>query len=179
MLAQRKEPISWQVRLGFLFHRVSNPLVRTVLSSPLHPLLSDKLILITYLGRQSRLRHTLPVMYANCNGELVVVVGYYQRKKWWLNLRGEPAAVKVRYRGKLLDCSAIAIEGDAKMIAPRLAEYLKKYPASARRRGLGTTSDINEKALSDKAKSEVMVAIRPRALAQSSSLSTQEKGAKM
>jgi len=159
--AEKSELESKLVKIGFLFHKITNPVVRTILSSPLHFLLSGKLILITYTGRQTGMRHTLPVMYANWNDELVVVVGYYEKKKWWRNLRGDPVAVKIRYRGRLLEGSAWAVEGEAEEIVPRLAEYLKKYPASARRRGLDPVSDVGKQAFIDRAKSEVLVIIRP------------------
>jgi deazaflavin-dependent oxidoreductase (nitroreductase family) len=149
------------VRVGFLFHRVTNPVVRLILRSPLHPLLSGKLILVTYVGRRSGLKHTLPVMYANWDGELVVIIGYHGRKKWWLNLRKQPAPVEVRYRGKLLEASAVAIEGDADVIAPRLARYCEKFPSSARKRRIEPGSPMDLEALKAKCRDEVMVTIRP------------------
>jgi len=161
--AEKSESESRLVKFGFLFHRITNPVVRMILSSPLHALLSGKLILITYTGRQSGVRHTLPVMYANWDDELVVVVGYYDKKKWWRNFRGKPVAVKIRYRGKLLEGSALAVEGKAAEIVPRLVEYLKKYPASARRRGLDPIADVDKQTFIDRTKSEVMVIIRPSA----------------
>jgi hypothetical protein len=160
MPTEPKEAESLGVKFGFLFHRVTNPAVRLILRSPMHSLLSGKLILIAYVGRRSGVKHTLPVMYTNWNGELVVVVGYHWNKKWWRNLRGQPVAVEVRYRGQLVEGSAMAIEGDVAMISPRLMEYFKKFPASARRRGLSPGPDIDERALADRAKDVVMVIIR-------------------
>jgi len=161
MVARASEAEDWKVRLGFVFHKASNPLVRLILRSPLHSLLSGKLVLITYVGRRSGLKHTLPVMYANRDNELVVVVGYHKHKKWWLNLRNQSAPVEVRYRGRLLEGSATAVEGDADIIAPRLAEYCRKFHASARKRGIDLGSPIDLEALKAKSKEEVMVIIRP------------------
>ena len=160
MVASSIETDARIVGIGFLFHRVTNPFVRLILQSPMHPLASGKLILVTYVGRRSGLKHTLPVMYANWEQELIVMVGYHGRKKWWLNLRNEPAPVEIRYRGNPLKASAVAVEGDAEVIAPRLAEYCRKFQSSARKRGMVPGSPIDLEALKAKCKDEVMVIIR-------------------
>jgi hypothetical protein len=41
-----------------VLNRTANPVVRAVLSSPLHPLLSHALVLITVTGRRSGRRYT-------------------------------------------------------------------------------------------------------------------------
>src|SRR5205807_3639321 len=46
-----------------VFNRTANPVLRMVLSSPLHPLVSRHLALITVTGRRSGRRHTFPVAY--------------------------------------------------------------------------------------------------------------------
>ena len=40
-----------------------NPLVRAVLRSPAHRLLSGSVLLLTYTGRRSATRYTIPVQY--------------------------------------------------------------------------------------------------------------------
>ena len=57
-----------------------NPVVRAVLSSPLHPLLSRNLALITITGRRSRRRYTFPVGYHQDGDRVLINVGWLDRK---------------------------------------------------------------------------------------------------
>jgi deazaflavin-dependent oxidoreductase (nitroreductase family) len=78
--------------------RIGNIFVSALLRSPLHPLLSGSLILLTYRGRRSGREYTLPVMYAEDEHGLIVFVGRASEKTWWRNLR-DGSAVRVRLRG--------------------------------------------------------------------------------
>jgi F420H(2)-dependent quinone reductase len=70
-----------------VFNRTANPVVRAVLSSPLHPLLSRGLALITVTGRRSGHRYTFPVGYRQEGDRVIVNVGWPERKRWWRNLK--------------------------------------------------------------------------------------------
>lgn len=80
-------------------NRTVNPLVRGLLRSPAHGLLSRRLLLITVTGRRSGRRFTIPVGYREAEGGLEIAVGGPERKRWWRNLRGG-APVAVRLRGQ-------------------------------------------------------------------------------
>jgi hypothetical protein len=87
-------------RNGFWpLNHVVNPLVRRLLRSPLHPVLSGRLALITVIGRQTGRRFTIPVGYQREAGVVTVEVGAPHRKRWWRNLRGG-ARVTVRLAGR-------------------------------------------------------------------------------
>lgn len=75
-----------------VFNRTANPAVRAVLSSPLHPLLSRRLALITVIGRRSGRRYTFPVGYRQDGDRVIVNVGWPERKQWWRNLRSDMEA---------------------------------------------------------------------------------------
>ena len=81
-----------------VFNRTANPVVRAVLSSPLHPLLSRTLALITITGRRSRRRYTFPVGYHQDGDRVLINVGWPERKEWWRNLR-DAGQVEMRIRG--------------------------------------------------------------------------------
>lgn len=81
-----------------VFNHTANPIVRAVLSSPLHPLLSRGLALITVTGRQSGRRYTFPVGYRQDGDRVIVHVGWPARKRWWRNLR-HGGRVEMRIRG--------------------------------------------------------------------------------
>jgi len=154
--------LGWGVRMGFAFHKVSNPLVRLLLSSPFHSMLSGHLILITYTGKRSGKKHSLPVQYAKSGDELIVVAGYHQHKRWWRNLL-QQSTIDVRYRGSWFEAVAKAYVGDVEAIAPVFPDYLRRYPMSARYRGLkmdpsGKIED--QRKMEDAVKNVVMVRIR-------------------
>jgi hypothetical protein len=78
-------------------NRVVNPVVRLVLCSPLHPLLSRYLLLLTVTGRTTGRTWTLPLQYAERAGAIWIVPGNPAHKRWWRNLAGEaPATLTIR-----------------------------------------------------------------------------------
>jgi hypothetical protein len=90
-----------------VLNRTANPVVRAVLSSPLHPLLSRNPALITVTGRQSGRRYTFPVGYRQGGDRVIVSVGQPGRKQWWRNLI-EPGQVEMRIRGARRKGQALA-----------------------------------------------------------------------
>ncbi len=82
-----------------VFNRTANPVVRAVLSSPLHPVLSRGLALITVTGRRSGRRYTFPVGYRQDGDRVIVNVGSPERKRWWRNLR-HGGRVEMGIRGR-------------------------------------------------------------------------------
>jgi deazaflavin-dependent oxidoreductase (nitroreductase family) len=129
-------------------------------------MLSGRLILITYTGKKSGIKHTLPVQYAKSDDELIVVAGYHQHKKWWRNLR-QQSTIKVCYCGEWFEGSATAFEGDVAVIAPLFPAYMRRFPESARIRGLTLDSSGNvedAEKLRKAVKEVVMVNIRMRTL---------------
>ena len=79
--------MSWQ--------KLYNPIVRLLLRSPLHGLLSNSTMLVIFAGRESRKSNTTPVNYVWDDHMLLVVSP--EGRLWWRNLRGG-AAVTVRVR---------------------------------------------------------------------------------
>jgi hypothetical protein len=89
-----------------VFNRTANPVVRAVLGSPLHPLLSRGLALITVTGSRTGRRYTFPVSYRQDGDRVTVNVGWPARKRWWRNLT-DGGRVEMRIRGQ-------RYEGDAR-----------------------------------------------------------------
>jgi hypothetical protein len=81
-----------------VWNRAVNPPVRLLLSSPLHPLISRQLALITVTGRRSRREYTFPVGYRQDGDRVTIDVGWPERKRWWRNLLGG-GTVRLRLRG--------------------------------------------------------------------------------
>jgi deazaflavin-dependent oxidoreductase (nitroreductase family) len=90
-----------------VFNRTANPLVGALLRSPLHPVLSRSLALITVTGRRSGRRYTFPVAYRQDDGRVLIDVGWPERKRWWRNLT-RAGQVEMRIRGARRTGQALA-----------------------------------------------------------------------
>ena len=89
-------------------NRTVNPLLGAVLRSPAHRLASGRLALITYTGRRSGRRYTIPVLYRDSGDEVTIAVGWPDRKVWWRSLTGDGGPVSLLVRGRELRGHAIA-----------------------------------------------------------------------
>ncbi len=89
--------------------RLYNPIVVSLLRSPLHGVMSKSVMLLTYRGRRSAREFTTPVSYVR-DGDNLLVVGSRDHS-WWKNLRGG-APVLARVRGRSLEGIAEAFEGE-------------------------------------------------------------------
>jgi hypothetical protein len=81
-----------------IVNRVVNPLVRGVLRSPAHGLLSGHLALLTVTGRRSGRAYTFPVGYHRDRDRVTIGVDWPERKRWWRNL-AEAAPVEIWLAG--------------------------------------------------------------------------------
>ena len=127
-------------RLWVLNH-VANPIVRALLRSPLHPLLSGSVLLLTYEGKRSGRRYTFPAQYARDGESVYIVAGEAEGKTWWRNLR-TGSAVSVRLRGQDLPGRVDMLSGDVDARTRELTIYLKRFPAVAARQGIQQGPDI-------------------------------------
>src|SRR3712207_1467404 len=75
-------------------YKIVNPTMAALLRSPLHRILSNDLMLLTFHGRKSGKRYTTPVGYMQEGNRLY----FFSHAGWWKNLLGRP--VTVRLRGK-------------------------------------------------------------------------------
>jgi nitroimidazol reductase NimA-like FMN-containing flavoprotein (pyridoxamine 5'-phosphate oxidase superfamily) len=115
-------------------NRLVNPLVRLLLRSPLHRLLSRSLVILSYQGRKTGRWHSLPCMYARHGQHLYIIPGHPDRKLWWRNLR-QPTPVRLRLQGRDLNGTATA-SSDPEAVAAGLRRYLARYPKTARPLGV-------------------------------------------
>lgn len=105
-----------------------NPCIRFVLRSPLHPVLSRSLMLITFTGRKSKKVFTTPVRYVCVDDAIRCLTS--QDTLWWRNLRGG-AAVTLRVKGKDIRCLATVIENDPQKVSDALVHFLSLFPQDA------------------------------------------------
>src|SRR4029450_7085633 len=151
-----------QARRRMTAPRPINPLVRAVLGSPLHPILSHKLLLITLPGRRTGRLHPPPVGYAQAGNTLYVLVGDYQTKTWWRNLQGG-APLQLRLRGRTMPGtgSRLGGESDAEALVTALGHYVALFPAVRRTLHITRRPDAADReALHNAAGEVVMLRVR-------------------
>ena len=105
-----------------------NPIMSWMIRSPLHPMVSKNMMLMTYAGRKSGKSYTTPMNYLAMNGALYTSSS--RDRVWWRNLRGG-AEVTLRLRGNEVPAQAEVIEDHA-AVAEYLNEYLEAAPNLAK-----------------------------------------------
>jgi len=115
-----------------------NPVVRTLLRSPLHGLMSQSVMLITFTGRRSGRRFTTPVRYVRVGDRVRCFSA--SDTKWWRNLRGG-AEVTLRIAGVDRRYWATLLEGGPEKIREALQHYLALIPQDAAYHGIGLNRD--------------------------------------
>jgi len=90
--------------------KLYNPIAVAILRSPLHGLMSNSVMLLTYRGRRSGRAFTTPISYVRDGEDLLAVAS--RDHAWWRNLRGG-APVRVRLRGRELRGTGRLLEGRA------------------------------------------------------------------
>jgi hypothetical protein len=108
--------------------RIANPLVRVLLDSRLHGVLSGRLMLVAYTGRRSGRRFRIPLRYAPTgDGAVVAIAVRPERKQWWRAFAPVGPAT-LALRGADLTADGRVAAGEAREAA--LAAYLVRYPRS-------------------------------------------------
>ncbi len=116
---------------------ISNFFMKTIVNSPLHPLLGSNFAVITVEGRKTGKRYSTPINVVK-EGEVFTVVSLKSRS-WWRNLRGgRPANLRVsghRYavRGEVLENHGEVVTG--------LAHYFRQNPNYAKYYAVGLAPD--------------------------------------
>ncbi len=107
----------------------ANSVIETVLKSPLHRLMSGKLLLLRYLGAHTATEYTLPVQYADTHHGHVVLVAKADDKTWWRNFTSM-GQVQVLQAGSWVPMTAHALLGseDPEAVTPLLRSYAARFP---------------------------------------------------
>jgi hypothetical protein len=85
--------------------RIANPIIKGLLRSPLHGLMSKRIMLLTFTGRKSGKEFITPIRYAR-DGDAILC---FTDRPWWKNLRGGAPAT-IRMRGTDIAGTATVIE---------------------------------------------------------------------
>lgn len=136
-----------------------NRVVKWILRSPLHPLLSHRVMLITVTGRISGHQYCLPVNYRR-DGDGYCVISSRDRT-WWRNLRRDAVAT-VLVQGRLQSVCARVLEDDVR-VAAGLQAYLERTPSLARYFGVALDPEGHPEVrdVARAARSRVILRIHP------------------
>ena len=117
--------------------KVMNPIMKGLLCSPLHRLLSGMLMLVRYKGCKTSKQYTIPIGYFVWGqGELMS----FSSARWWTNLRSGPP-VTLLLNGHRVQAIPTVIEQHEAVI-DTLEEFIKRLgPRAAQRLPLGLPRD--------------------------------------
>ncbi len=107
---------------------VINPVVRLLLSSPLHVFMSNSLLLLTFTGRRSHRSYTTPLRYVRAAG--VIRCFTSRHTQWWRNLQGGQQ-VYLRVQGRKSRYHADIITEDSQRLREAFQSYLSIFPQDA------------------------------------------------
>lgn len=111
-----------------------NRVMRLLLNSPLHGLMSGSVLVVYYKGRKSGRRRWTPVRYVKqSDSTLACLTG--RETGWWPNFL-EPRDVELQLAGRRLAARALAQPDDAERKAEVLREVLRRFPADAPYHGI-------------------------------------------
>jgi deazaflavin-dependent oxidoreductase (nitroreductase family) len=146
----------------WFMNKVINPLVRLILRSPLHKLMSNTLLVITYCGRKTGREYSLPVQYVQAGNIIYIVPGMPDKKTWWRNLK-EAAPVRLTVRGQSLTGTGVVLkpETDSEEILEGFGMSLRHFPALTKDYHIGVEADgsFNVKDLQKAARQAVIIRV--------------------
>ena len=117
--------------------KISNFFMKTIVNSPLHPLLGSRFAVITFEGRKTGKRYSTPINVTQ-DGDTFTAVSLRSRN-WWRNLRGGRQA-KLRVSGKQYVVRGEVLEDHAAVV-DGLQQYFKQNPGYARYFGVRLAPD--------------------------------------
>lgn len=111
--------------------KVANDLVTFLLSSPLHKLISNQLLLLTYTGRKSGKQVTVPLGYVREGNTILLLTDH----AWYKSLLTNPQ-VSLRIQGKTYMGSAEVTADDKAEVEREMIYFVKQRPGGARAYGV-------------------------------------------
>jgi hypothetical protein len=107
---------------------LSNFFIKSLVNSPLHPLMGESFAVITVTGRRTGKLITTPINTVCIDGILTVVS--MRNRTWWRNLRNESPA-QLSHTGKRIMVRGEILETPIQVISD-LEKYFAQYPGYAK-----------------------------------------------
>jgi hypothetical protein len=109
-----------------MFFNILNPVMKTILKSPVHKLVSDGILILTFKGIKTGKEYSMPISYFSEDG----TVFSFTHAQWWRNL-ANGAEVTVRLKGQDYVAYAVAESDDLTKKIPALRKMIAAKPQEA------------------------------------------------
>ena len=113
---------------------IVNRVMKVLLASPLHGLMSGNIMAIHFTGRKSGKRRSTPVRYLR-EGDAALFCLTGRETGWWPNFLA-PATVELQLAGKRVIACAQALPDDADAKEAALRRMLARFPGDAAYHGI-------------------------------------------
>ena len=122
------------MRIPESFFPIVNRVMRLLLNSPLHGLMSGSVMVIHYAGRKTGRPRWTPVRYLHESDDMIVCLTG-RETGWWPNFL-EPRDVELQLAGRRIAARAHALPDDAVRKEAVMREVLARFPADAPYHGI-------------------------------------------
>lgn len=135
---------------------IINKIVKIILKSPLHGIMSDSFMLMSYTGRKSGKQFTTPVRYMRTDKGVRVYTA--EHTQWWRNMLSGPKVTLV-IAGQTEPYTASVYPRDAQRNRELLIEFLTLYPQDATYQDIRLNKDgsLNQEDLDAAAQKSIVV----------------------
>jgi hypothetical protein len=106
-----------------------NPVMRGLLHSPVHGIISQNIGILHFTGRKSGRALSTPLSFTR-EGNLVRLLSN-QNTRWWYNFRGSDAPVQVELARETYPGTARLFEGDSAELREGVVKFLTALPRDA------------------------------------------------
>ncbi len=137
-----------------------NPVMRSLLRSPLHGITSHNIGIIHFSGRTSGRKLSTPLSYTR-EGNIVRLLSN-QNTRWWLNFRGDGVKVEMEIARQHYPGTAVLLEGDSEALREGVRRFIHALPRDAKVYGLelDANREVVEASLTAIAEQLILVEIR-------------------
>ena len=137
-----------------------NPVMRSLLRSPLHGITSHNIGIVHFSGRKSGRKLSTPLSYTR-EGNIVRLLSNHNTR-WWLNFRGDGVKVEMEIARQRYPGTAILLEGDSERLREGVRRFIRVLPRDAKVYGfqLNTNGDVVATSLAAIADQLILVEIQ-------------------
>jgi F420H(2)-dependent quinone reductase len=137
-----------------------NPVMRSLLRSPLHGITSHNIGIVHFSGRKSGRKLNTPLSYTR-EGNIVRLLSN-QSTGWWLNFRGKGVKVEMEIARQCYPGTAVLLEGDSQALREGVRRFIRALPRDAKVYGLelDANREVVETSLAKIADQLILVEIR-------------------
>jgi hypothetical protein len=109
-------------------YKILNPIVKTILKSPLHSIMSGDIVLLKFTGRKSGRELSTPVSYRVVDDSIHCFTD--KVNQWWRNL-DNVESIELVLKGKALIGKPTVVSKNSEVISKAFGDFLTALPRSA------------------------------------------------